>query len=377
MTSVEEPMRLLLFADVHLDAPFTWAPPEVARARRRAQRDALARIVALGQEVAADALVCAGDLYEHEHVAADTGAFLRERFAEADRPVLLAPGNHDWLGDQSLYATQAWPSNVHVFTEPRLTPAPLEAPVQLWGLAHHAPSGTPDPFAQAAPEGPGPHLAVVHGSESAGLAWQDQDKRPHAPFDEREIPTAGFAHALCGHHHNPRDGQHHTYPGNPEPLTFGEEGTRGAVLLEVGADGAVTRTRHVVAQTSWHDVAVDVTGAATFEEIRERARAALTGRRGVARLTVSGDLDPAIDLNATRDLTREGLGEGLEVEAVRVRTQGLRVAYDLDALAAEETIAGQLVRDVRADDSLDAATRERVLTVALRALHGRDDLEVV
>ncbi len=28
-------VRLLHFADLHLDTPFRWAPPEVARARRR------------------------------------------------------------------------------------------------------------------------------------------------------------------------------------------------------------------------------------------------------------------------------------------------------------------------------------------------------
>jgi len=235
-------MRLVLFADAHLDAPYTWAPPDVARARRRSQREALARIVALAGEVDADALVCAGDLYEHEHVAADTGAFLRARFDEAPCPVLLAPGNHDWLAPESLYATQDWPDHVHVFTEPHLTPAPLGTPVRLWGMAHHAPSGTPNPFAAAQVEGPGPHLAVVHGSESSGLAWQGEDKRPHAPFSDDDVPAAGFAHALCGHHHRPSDGAHHTYPGNPEPLAFGEEGTRGAVVVDVDPDGTVHRT---------------------------------------------------------------------------------------------------------------------------------------
>jgi len=124
-------------------------------------------------------------------------------------------------------------------------------------------------------------------------------------------------------------------------------------------------------------VTVDVTGAATFEEVRDRARDALAQRTGVARLTVSGDLDPAIDLNPARDLGGDALAHGSGLETVQVRARGLRVAHDLDALAAQDTIAGQLVRDVRADDGLDDVTRERVLTVALRALHGRDDLEVV
>jgi DNA repair protein SbcD/Mre11 len=58
-------MRLVLFSDLHLDTAFRWAPPDVARRRRRALRDTLVRIVALADEVDADAICCGGDLYEH------------------------------------------------------------------------------------------------------------------------------------------------------------------------------------------------------------------------------------------------------------------------------------------------------------------------
>lgn len=66
-------MRLLLFSDLHLDAPFRWAGPRLARARRRALRDTLVRICRLAVELRADALVCGGDLFEHDRVTPDTG----------------------------------------------------------------------------------------------------------------------------------------------------------------------------------------------------------------------------------------------------------------------------------------------------------------
>ena len=86
-------VRLLHFADLHLDTPFRWAPREVARARRWALRDTLLRICKLADEQRADALTCGGDLYEQERFTPDTAEFLRSTFAELyPLPVFFAEG---------------------------------------------------------------------------------------------------------------------------------------------------------------------------------------------------------------------------------------------------------------------------------------------
>ena len=87
------------------------------------------------------------------------------------------------------------------------------------------------------------------------------DKVRHAPFRAEQIGAAGLHHALLGHFHTPRDAPDHTYPGNPEPLTFGEAGPRGAVLVTVDGTGTVHTQRHRVAVTSVHDIVVDLDGA--------------------------------------------------------------------------------------------------------------------
>src|SRR3970040_1021480 len=118
-------MRLLHFADLHLDAPFAWARPETARLRRRNRREALTRILALAAEERVDAILCAGDLFEHERFTPDTITFLRESFARTDRPIYLAPGNHDWYSPRSPYALVEWSPSVHLFTEGSLAPISL------------------------------------------------------------------------------------------------------------------------------------------------------------------------------------------------------------------------------------------------------------
>ena len=71
-------MRLLHFADLHLDAPFTWATPAAARKRRENLRTTLLRIVDLAQAEGVDAVFSGGDLYEHERITPDTAGFLRD-----------------------------------------------------------------------------------------------------------------------------------------------------------------------------------------------------------------------------------------------------------------------------------------------------------
>lgn len=363
-------MKLLLFADLHLDAPFAWASPETARSRRRNRRETLTRILALAQEEGVDAILSAGDLFEQERVSPDTVEFLRASFARTDVPIYLAPGNHDWLSDRSPYALVDWSPNVHVFTEARLLPVTLADGLTLWGAAHRAPANTDGFFAGFRPDRGGQHLALAHASERSLLGWQEEGKQPHAPFDAREIAEAGIAHAFLGHYHLPRDADRHTYPGNPDPLEFGEEGERGAVIATVGADGSVSRERRPVAVSQVHDVTVALDGAAHEDDVRAAVTAAIGGLAGCARITLVGELGPAASVDV-RDLAR--LGEHLD--GLVVRAGQLSVGYDLDAIRSEQTVRGEFVRDTL-EAIEDEELRRRVLLTGLRALEGRADLEV-
>lgn len=364
-------MRLLLFADLHLDTLFRWAPPAVARRRRQAIRDTFTAIVDLAISEEVDALCGAGDLYEHDLVAPDTAAVLRDGFARlGDTPVLLAPGNHDWWGPTGLYASTDWSPNVHVFDEPVLRPFPLTDDFTVWGAAHLGPANTPNLLAGVRVDRPGTNVALLHGSLSSGLPFEAEGKKPHAPFDEADIETAGFVHALLGHHHRPRDDDRLTYPGNPEPLTFGETGERGAVLLRFEDGRLVERRRHVVGRTRVHDVDIDVDGAPSLEAVRSLVRSHLEPLDGVVRATLHGDLRPEVTLErgALDDLAPH-------LQAVVWRLDRVGIGFDLDLIAEEPTVRGRFVRDVRAAE-LDEERRRRILVAGLRALAGRRDLEV-
>ncbi|MBB5808691.1 DNA repair exonuclease SbcCD nuclease subunit [Saccharothrix ecbatanensis] len=359
-------MRLLLFSDLHLDTHFRWAGAALARARRQALRDTLRQITALARTHQADALLCAGDLYEHDRFSPDTAQFLRAEFESVDMPVFLAPGNHDWYGPQSLYRQVEWTPNVHLFTEDRFMPHELTEGLTLWGAAHRAPANT-DGFVDGfSVDRGGVNLALFHGSETAAMGFQESGKLPHAPFTASEIESAGLDHAFVGHFHTARDAERHTYPGNPDPLTFGESAGRGVVLITVHGDGTVERERHDVSVSQVHDVTVHLDGVSHLGQVREQVIAAVAGLSGVVRVTITGEVAPDVDLRPA-DLATVAP----HLDALVPRLGSVRVAYDLDSLAEEPTVRGQFVRDVRDDTSLDEATRRRVLITGLRALDGR------
>lgn len=366
-------MRFLLFSDLHLDAHFRALEPAAARRRRQSLRDVLARIGERARALEVDALLCGGDLYEHERFTPDTVELVRSTFADLHPiRVLVAPGNHDWLGPESLYRRADFTDNVHVFTDDRLTAVEMDDGLTLWGAAHRAPMGTGSFLRDFTVDGEGVHLALFHGSERGALVWQGDDKLPHAPFSAGDIEASGLAHAFLGHFHRPEDADLFTYPGNPDPLAFGEDGERGIVIADVAGDGTVSRSRESVAVSAVHDLEVDVTGCASGRDVQALVRESVAELDGAVRVTLTGELAAEADVQAG-DFTTPA---NLEMLTVRAGAD-LRPGYDLEAIGREGTVRGQFVRDVQDDADLDEHDRRAVIITGLRALEGRDDLEVL
>jgi hypothetical protein len=186
------------------------------------------------------------------------------------------------------------------------------------------------------------------------------------------IENSGLHFAMLGHYHSPRDEARFTYPRNPEPLTFGESGNRGAVIVTVTGDGSVTLDRRRVAVTDVADLDVDFTGCTSKQEIRARVAEVLANRRGYARVQLSGELGTDIDIQA---FDFGDLILGLDAPPL-VRFGAYSVAYNLAEINQEPTVRGQFIRDVQAS-GLPADERQRIIITGLRALDGRTDLAVM
>ena len=359
-------MRVLHLADVHLDAAFAGLGAAVSRRRREGIRAAFQRSVDLALQEQVDAVTIAGDLYEDERVRQDTAEFLRQQLGRLECPVLIAPGNHDYWHKGSLYATLAWPENVTVFTSPSFTPVAV-AGVRIFGAAHRQPKGTQDLLYGMRASRGDKAIALFHGSERGQMPLQESGKEDHAPFSEEQLGRAGFAFALLGHFHTPRRTQRLVYPGNPEPLTFGEVGERGPVLVDLEPSRPTVEWRRVATFTL-EEREVDVSGCAHSDALVERLEEAIPEGpdRGV-RLRVVGDLAPGIRIGTADLLDRLRRGDRC-VELV----MDARPALDLDSLSQAPDARGQFVRALMARPDFESDLVQAALAAGLDALRGEE-----
>jgi DNA repair exonuclease SbcCD nuclease subunit len=362
-------VRLLLFSDLHLDRPYLWAPPAIAEARRTAAREALVSLLGEARTRSVDAIACAGDLFDRRTVKPASLRWLTAALRSTGVPVLVAPGNEDYVGPLGGYSSHEWPDNVTVFDTDRFAPVELGSGVTVWAAAHTEAHRTRSLLDGFTVDRQGVNLALFHGADIGGRD-REPESDPCATFTEAALERAGIDHALVGHYRHHHFGARHTYPGAPLAHDFGPSATGGAVLVTVTPGGAVDREYFPVPSPGLHEIEVDLTGATSPAEVMSRAGSSLTGWEGVVRVTLTGRLSPDVEL---RREDFDGLAGPSTAVIVGFRAG---VDVDVDTLRDEPTIRGQFVRDVH-DAGLADDRRDSVLRIGLRALAGHSELEAL
>ena len=154
-------MQILHLADVHLDRPFVRADRRQGNRDRARLRETFSRCMEMAVDRSVDAVTIGGDLWEDEHVNADTRRFVAGELERVGCPVLIICGNHDRLRPGGHYQRTEWPPNVTVFSEASPFEHRLTDDVSVWGV-----SWTHDDPTARVPEGSGscPRMAVPTSS---------------------------------------------------------------------------------------------------------------------------------------------------------------------------------------------------------------------
>ncbi len=359
-------MRLIHTADVHLDACFAGAGLSARAANRRRQslRDVLDGIVRRAAEWPADALLIAGDLFEHERVTPDTVAFLKGLFDSVrPLPVIIAPGNHDPYVAASPYAAESWPDNVVIFRRPSWESVCLcEGRLVVHGFAFDGYEISSNPFgALTLSSDAAVHVALGHGSERA---HQPPDGKSYAPFDAETAFAPSLAYFALGHFHRLTEipvaaGRWRMmYSGAPEGHGFDESGEH--VYLEVEIDGPDLRIAPVTSDRVRYTVhMLDVSTLASAQDLVDNLRRLATQIvvPQVSRVRLDGSCAPSLvsDLRAIEDALANDF-EYLAIEDATMPTE------DFDELARDPTSLGAFVRRLNEEirDAPDPG-RQRVL----------------
>lgn len=377
-------MKLIHTADVHLDACFSSLamPARYGNRRRQSLRDVFQHIVQRAAAWPADALLIAGDLFDHDRVTRDTIAFvIREFESISPVPVFIAPGNHDPYTEDSPYANHNWPANVHIFDKPEWTSVSVRGDrLRVHGFAFDGPDISSNPFGQLTiPEDSANtvHVAVAHGSERSR---QPADKTDYAPFDAAAAAPPGLAYLALGHFHSttPVTGEFDTvvyYSGSPEGHGFNEAGMHYHLEIEIDEKKTgpnaerVNVTKVPSSRVKYVVETVDCSPFMTTHQIVEslRAYAKSEALPLVARIVLAGST--SLPVQAELAAIRDAVENDFEFLQLHCRTKALE---DYDMLAREETSLGGFIRAVNNElrDATDPARRqllERARDVGLAA----------
>ncbi len=354
------PFTLLHTADLHLGKSFSTFAPERAGQRRADLLATLARLCRAARERRVDLLCIAGDLFDDPSPPPATLAAASRALAEASVPVLLLPGNHDPLEEDSPYLTHRWPGSVRVAAAPGWQRIPLDGP-ETWAFGYARGGAHRSPWTDFPGCGPEALLALHAACLAPGLAAAGSAY----PFTPAEIPPC--AYLALGHHHRHAQVARAPlacYAGAPEPLEAETETTPATALLVTLDGGTATAAPIPVATRRHRRATLDVTGL-TAAAVWERALA-VASPDDLLTLELTGTLDAGVELDVTA-LRGELNGRCFAAE---VRAA---LAFSTDWEGAEGVMAAlrEAVAARQARSSPDAQARlARAAHYAARALEG-------
>lgn len=287
-------LTLVHTADWHLGKSFPGFSREDAAKLTRARLDALERVFGLADQYSADAVLCAGDLFDDPQPSSEWWGPLAARLARtpATRPIYLLPGNHDpirpgTIWDPSHPFRAKLPKHA-IVVEKKGSKYPLKDGAVLLASPCTSQAGQDDLAASLPPRRVGDErirIGLLHGSTF-------DSPYTHFPIPKDAAESRGVDYLAIGDTHSfrivPPDAKVPTvYPGAPEPTAFDEPDAGHVALVFVRRSRRVHVERHRVAYWSW-----DVVTVRSLDELRALVRRTDLGQT-VLRLRVEAAVSPA------------------------------------------------------------------------------------
>ncbi|MFI5045662.1 MAG: exonuclease SbcCD subunit D [Acidimicrobiia bacterium] len=228
------PATILHLADVHLG---------IGSGGAGLEESAFERAVDYAIEEDVDAVLVAGDLFDHARVSDDLLAWTAKQLDRAERPVVLLVGNHDPLDDVSVhqrFRSSERCARVMILDDPAGSMVEVPATdVVVWGRAmvEHERGFRPLEGVPAKPTG---RWGVV---ACHGLALEAGRSTHHAsPITAAELAALDWDYVALGHHHG-----HKVVRESPCPVVYPGatalrrgEGLARAVLVDLRVGAGAT-----------------------------------------------------------------------------------------------------------------------------------------
>ena len=349
-------MKLLHSADWHLDSPIYGRTQEQSDLLRQSLLQLPHKIVAAAKAEGCDLMLLSGDLFDGPYSPESLQA-VKTALKEAQIPVFISPGNHDFVGAASPWLTEAWPENVHIFTSRTVESAAIPAlDCRVYGAAFTAmeDAGFLEDFHTHGTEKW--HLGVFHGDPTMAGS-------PYGPITAEQVRASGLSYLALGHIHKGGSFQAGdtlcAWPGCPMGRGFDELNEKGVNIVTL-EDGCSIRFLPLDVPR-FYDWELDA-GADAVATLSSHLPGA--GSQDFYRITLTGESEP-IDCDALQ-------AQFSQLSNLQLRDRTVP-PIDLWASLGEDTLEGAYFGMLR--QAMESADEETCRKIALAARISRQLLD--
>ncbi|OZI75020.1 metallophosphoesterase family protein [Bordetella genomosp. 12] len=323
------PISFLHTADWQIGRQYGQFDDDDAAVLAEARLETVARLAAVAQERAVDAVLVAGDVFDTQAVSDRTIRRLFGALAAYAGPWVMIPGNHDaalaesvWTRAQQLGCI---PANVHLVLQPGVVALPGLAVLAAPLTQRHTYDDVTRVFDSLETPADLPRVGLAHGSVAGRLPASADAANPIAP-DRAERARLDYL-ALGDWHGCLRIDARCWYAGTPEPDRF--RGNEPGYALQVRLqDGTAEVEQIKVGRFRWQAWEVDLTLESDAEVLA--ARLQTLQAEDVLRLSLRGSLS----LAAWERLS-QAIGQAqARLRALRLDQDGLTLEPDEADFAA-------------------------------------------
>jgi DNA repair exonuclease SbcCD nuclease subunit len=318
-------VKILHTADWQLGKKFEnlGAPSDKLAFLRQRRIDAVRQIGQLAMDRSVDAILVAGDVFEHNEVG---DLLLREALAamrQVNIPWLLLPGNHDPAGPASVWDRVeriGCPAQVRVLlsTEPVLLAggelAVLPAPL----TRKHQFADPTESFGQQVTGPAAARVGLAHGSLRNRLAPAAEQ---HNMISDTRADDGRFDYLALGDWHSCKEMAPRTYyAGTPEPDDF-EQDSGAVLIVELRGPGVAPVVERVpVGHYRWHSLHAQLQSPGAVDQLKAHL-ASVT--QPLASTVVHLEVRGAVSLSERVAIDEELANFEASVQVMRARTTDL------------------------------------------------------
>lgn len=371
-------IRFLHCSDIHLDTPFVGLSHEKSDERRRELRSTFMRLMQYVRDRGVNVVLISGDLFNARYATNQTAEVLIREFRNCPETVfIIAPGRSDAYLGNPIYTSGRLPSNVHVFSEDRLSRFDFdEWGVTVYGWAMTGKEHIENPLYEKTVDD------VTRINIVCGYADLDGEiDSPSCPVSSTDLERFGADYYALGSRHEGSDfakiGESiYSYSGSLECTGFDAPGIGGANLIVVDykeGELAIDVKRVSFGHLRFVTEQMDITGVDAQNEIVNRISRMISekkyGQETALRVELTGKVDPYFPIPQNLESDAFGL---YYFDLVDKTLPLFGTEHFLRDMTAAGEVYRQMLPMLESEDEEERLTAARALRVALLALEGKD-----